>query len=85
MPHHSIGEFEIEKMMDLLVSLHCQCRGIKFYGLRSAGVAWGTKLDLSRNQRTPMIHCVSRLRSLGYLVREAKELDLVCLAMLQRR
>ena len=32
--------------MDLLVTFHSQCRGVKFYDLRSAGVEWGTKLKL---------------------------------------
>ena len=32
--------------MDLLVSFHSQCRGVKFYDLRSAEAEWGTKLKL---------------------------------------
>ena len=39
--------------MDLLVSFHCQCRGVKFYDLRSAGAAWGTKLDLVKEPTNP--------------------------------
>ena len=32
------------RSMDLLVSFHSQCRGVKFYDLRSAEAEWGTKL-----------------------------------------
>ena len=38
--------------MDLLVSFHSQCRGVKFYDLRSAGAEWGTKLKLVRESTT---------------------------------
>ena len=59
--------------MELLVSFHCQCRGVKFYDLRSAGAEWGAKLDLVKEPDNP--YDVSRLGSLGYPVREALELD----------
>ena len=39
--------------MGLLVSFHCQCRGVKFYDLHSAGAAWGTKLDLVKEPINP--------------------------------
>ena len=39
--------------MELLVSFHCQCRGVKFYDLRSAGAEWGTKLDLVKEPTNP--------------------------------
>ena len=35
------------------MSFHCQCRGVKFYDLRSAGAAWGTKLDLVQEPTNP--------------------------------
>lgn len=37
----------------LLVSFHCQCRGVKFYDLRSAGAEWHTKLDLVKEPTNP--------------------------------
>ena len=37
----------------MLVSFYCQCRGVKFYDLRSAGAAWGTKLDLVKEPTNP--------------------------------
>ena len=46
----------------LLFSFVCQCRGVKFYDLRSAGRRWGTKLSLVReptNLRDPL--CVTGL------------------------
>ena len=43
---------EREKSMDLLVSIHSQYRGVKFYDLRSAGVEWGTKLKLVKEPTT---------------------------------
>ena len=47
--------------------------GVKFYDLRSAGAEWGTKVKLVKESTTPpTIHCVSRLGSLGYPVREAR-------------
>jgi hypothetical protein len=76
---------ERDREMDLLVSFYYHCRGVKFYDLCTVGAAWGTKLDLVKEPTIPMIHCVSRLGSLGYPVREALELDHVYLAMLQRR
>ena len=39
--------------MVLLVSFHCQCRGVKFYDLRSARAEWGTKLDLVKEPTNP--------------------------------
>ena len=39
--------------MELLVSFDCHCRGVKFYDLRSAGAAWGTKLDLIKEPTNP--------------------------------
>ena len=41
------------RSMDLLVSFHSQCRGVKFYDLRSAGAEWGTKLKLVKESTTP--------------------------------
>ena len=41
------------RSMDLLVSFHSQCRGMKFYDLRSAGAEWGTKLKLVKEPTTP--------------------------------
>ena len=35
------------------VSFHSQCRGVKFYELRSAGAEWGTKLKLVKESTTP--------------------------------
>ena len=32
--------------MELLAFFECQCRGVKFYDLRSAGASWGTTLRL---------------------------------------
>ena len=67
------------RSMDLLVSFHSQCRGMKFYELRSTGAEWDTKLKLVKESTTPHDHghCVSQLGSLGYPVREARmELDL---------
>ena len=49
-------------MDSLLFSFVCQCRGVKLYGLRSAGRRWGTKLSLVReptNLRDPL--CVTGL------------------------
>ena len=40
-------------MADLLVSFHSQCRGVKFYDLRSAGAEWGTKLKLVKEPTNP--------------------------------
>ena len=39
--------------MDLLVSFHFQCRGMKFYELCSAGPEWGIKLKLVKESTTP--------------------------------
>ena len=39
--------------MDLIVSFHSQCRGVKFYDLRSAGAEWGTKLKLVKEPTNP--------------------------------
>ena len=47
------NEIENEIEMELLVSFHCQCRGVKFYDLRSAGAALGTKLDLVEEPTNP--------------------------------
>lgn len=52
-PHHLILLIEIEKTMELLVSFHCQCRGVKFYDLRSAGAVWGTELNLVTEPTNP--------------------------------
>ena len=41
------------RSMDLLVSFHSQCKGMKFYELRSAGAEWGTKLKLVQESTTP--------------------------------
>ena len=35
------------------MSFHCQCRGVKFYDLRSAGAERGTKLDLVKEPTNP--------------------------------
>ena len=35
------------------MSFHCQCRGVKFYDLRSAGAEWGTNLDLVKEPDNP--------------------------------
>ena len=35
------------------MSFHCQCRGVKFYDLRSTGAEWGTKLDLVKEPDNP--------------------------------
>ena len=40
-------------MDSLLFSFVCQCRGVKFYDLRSAGARWGTKLSLVREPTNP--------------------------------
>ena len=44
------------RSMDLLVSLQhgstSECRGMKFYELRSAGAEWGTKLKLVKESTT---------------------------------
>ena len=39
--------------MDLLASFHSQCRGVKFYDLRSARAEWGTKLKLVKESTNP--------------------------------
>ena len=45
----------------LLFFFVCQCRGVKFYDLRSAGRRWGTKLSLVREPpRSPVCHLVRR-------------------------
>ena len=44
---------ERRSMADLLVSFHSQCRGVKFYELRSAGAEWGTKLKLVKEPANP--------------------------------
>lgn len=39
--------------MDLLVSFSCECRGVKFYDLRSVGAEWGTNLELVKEPTNP--------------------------------
>ena len=34
--------------MELLMFFECQCRGVKFYDLRSAEARYGTRLELVR-------------------------------------
>ena len=43
----------LSSMDSLLFSFVCQCRGVKFYDLRSAGARWGTKLSLVREPTNP--------------------------------
>ena len=43
----------LSSMDSLLFSFVCQCRGVKFHDLRSAGARWGTKLSLVREPTTP--------------------------------
>ena len=65
------------RSMDLLVSFHSQCRGMKFYELRSAWAEVGTKLKLVKESTTPHDQLCVALGSLGYPVKEARmELDL---------
>ena len=40
------------KDLDLEDRFHSQCRGVKFYNLRTAGAEWGTKLKLVK-ESTP--------------------------------
>ena len=39
--------------MELLVSFYCQCRGVKFYDLRSVGARCGTTLKLLKEPTNP--------------------------------
>ena len=48
------------RSMDLLVSFHSQCKGMKYYELRSAGAEWGTKLKLVKESTTPPQSTVCR-------------------------
>ena len=45
----------VARSMALLVSFHSQCRGVKFYDLRSAGAEWGTKLKLVKESTNPHV------------------------------
>ena len=45
----------VARSMALLVSFHSQCRGVKFYDLRSAGAEWGTKLKLVKESANPHV------------------------------
>ena len=54
-------EDSLDGEMELLLFFKCQCRGVKFYDLRSAGARYGTRLSLVReptNLQDPL-NCVA--------------------------